>query len=48
MSLIILYIGGIQVFSIQYTKFTQIHRSQARAEEKFIQYVNYTDRPHTL
>ena len=48
MSLIILYIGGIWVYSIRYTKFTQIPRSRARAEQKSIQYDDYTDRPYTL
>ena len=45
---IILYIGGIQVYGIQYMKFTQIPYSWPQAEKKSIQYDIYMDWPHTL
>jgi len=44
----ILYISRFRVYSIRYTYSTQITRAPTRADEKFIQYDNYTDRPHTL
>jgi len=44
----ILYISRLQVYSIQYTYSTQNAHAPTRADKKFMQYDNYTDRPYML